>query len=68
MKNKIILSLVFLIGIITYNYSQVSSYTFSETTGTYTSITTGTQLVTTTVGATSYDSDGGNFTLVVELV
>jgi hypothetical protein len=58
---------VFLVGIITYNYSQVSSYTFSETTGTYTSITTGTQLVT-TVGATSYDSDGGNFTLVVELV
>jgi hypothetical protein len=58
---------VFLVGIITYNYSQVSSYTFSETTGIYTSITTGTQLVT-TVGATSYDSDGGNFTLVVELV
>lgn len=65
MKNKIILSLVFLIGIITYNYSQVSNYTFSETTGTYTSITTGTQLVTTTGGVTSYDTDGSNFALAV---
>jgi hypothetical protein len=63
MKNKIILSLVFLIGIITYNYSQVSNYTFSETTGTYTSITSGTQLVTTTAGATLYDTDGSYFTL-----
>ena len=65
MKNKIILSLVFLIGIITHSYSQVSNYTFSETTGTYTSITTGTQLVTTTGGVTTYDTDGSNFTLAV---
>jgi hypothetical protein len=39
MKNKIILSLMFLIGIITYNHSQVSSYTFSQSSGTYSSIT-----------------------------
>jgi hypothetical protein len=63
MKNKIILSLVFLLSFIKFNYSQVSNYTFSETTGTYTSITTGTQLVTTTAGATTYDTDGSNFTL-----
>ena len=65
MKNKIILSLVFLIGIITNYYSQVANYTFSETTGTYTSITSGTQLVTTTGGLTTYDTDGSNFSLAV---
>jgi hypothetical protein len=44
--------------------SQVSTiYTFSETTGAYTSITGGTQLVTTTGGVTSYDTDGNYFTL-----
>ena len=45
--------------------SQVSSYVFSETTGTYTSIVGGTQLVTTTGGVTSYDTDGSYFTLPV---
>jgi len=39
MKNKIILSLVFLLGIITYNHAQVSNYTFSQSAGTYSSIT-----------------------------
>ena len=63
MKNKFILSLIFLIGIFYNLNSQVANYTFSETTGTYTSITTGTQLVTTTAGATSYDTDGSNFAL-----
>ena len=44
--------------------SQVSAvYTFSETTGTYTPITNGTQLVTTTAGATTYDTDGSSITL-----
>ena len=44
--------------------AQVSTtYTFSETTGTYTAITGGTQLVTTTAGATSYDTDGSSITL-----
>lgn len=44
--------------------SQVSAvYTFSETTGTYTPITNGTQLVTTTAGATAYDTDGSYITL-----
>ena len=43
--------------------SQVTNYTFSETTGTYTAITGGTQLVTTTGGATSYDTDGNSITL-----
>jgi hypothetical protein len=44
-------------------YTQVKYYTFSETTGTYTSIVGGTQLVTTTGGVTSYDTDGSYFTL-----
>ena len=45
-------------------HAQVSAtYTFSETTGTYTSITGGTQLVTTTAGATTYDTDGSSITL-----
>jgi hypothetical protein len=43
--------------------SQVNTYSFSETTGTYTAITGGTQLVTTTGGVTSYDTDGSYFTL-----
>ena len=45
--------------------SQVSAYTFSETVGTYTSIVGGTQLVTTTAGVTSYDTDGSSVTLAV---
>jgi hypothetical protein len=45
------------------SFGQVSNYTFSETTGTYTAITGGTQLVTTTGGVTSYDTDGSYFTL-----
>jgi hypothetical protein len=65
MKNKIILSLVFLLSFIKFNYSQVSNYTFSQSAGTYSSITTGTQLVTTTGGVTSYDTDGSNFALAV---
>jgi len=42
-----------------------ATYTFSETTGTYTAITGGTQLVTTTGGVTSYDTDGSSITLAV---
>lgn len=48
-----------------FSNSQVSFYTFSETTGTYTAIVGGTQLVTTTGGAVSYDTDGSYFTLPV---
>ena len=58
--------LLLLIGFISscYGYSQVATnYTFSETTGTYTAVTLGTQLVTTTAGATTYDTDGSYFTL-----
>jgi hypothetical protein len=56
--------LLFLFTLISYlGFSQVSTYTFSETTGTYTAITGGTQLVTTTAGATAYDTDGSYFTL-----
>ena len=62
MKN--ILSFLFLITTL-LSFSQVSYYTFSETTGTYTTITGGTQLVTTTGGVTSYDTDGSYFTLPV---
>lgn len=55
---------LFLFTIISLSVNcQVSFYTFSETTGTYTSITGGTQLVTTTGGVTSYDTDGSYFTL-----
>lgn len=45
--------------------TQVKFYTFSETTGTYSSIVGGTQLVTTTGGVTTYDTDGSYFTLPV---
>ena len=56
--------LFFFIFISCYLKSQVSAvYTFSETTGTYTPITNGTQLVTTTAGATTYDTDGSSITL-----
>jgi hypothetical protein len=59
---KIIFILSFLISCVIN--SQVSSvYTFSETTGTYTPITGGVQLVTTTGGVTSYDTDGSSVTL-----
>jgi hypothetical protein len=45
-------------------HSQVATtYTYSETTGTYTAISGGTQLVTTTAGATAYDTDGNSITL-----
>ena len=45
-------------------FTQVSSlYSFSETTGTYTAIVGGTQLVTTTGGAVTYDTDGSYFTI-----
>lgn len=48
------------------SHSQVATnYTFSETTGTYAAVTLGTQLVTTTAGATTYDTDGSYFTLAV---
>jgi hypothetical protein len=43
--------------------AQVANYTFAQTSGTYTEITGGTQLVTTTGGSTSYDTDGSNFSL-----
>ena len=58
--------LVFLVVFLTtfFSFSQVSSlYSFSETTGTYTEIVGGTQLVTTTGGATTYDTDGSYFTI-----
>lgn len=61
MKRLILMMSILLLPIITL--SQVLNYTFSETTGTYTAITGGTQLVTTTGGATSYDTDGSYFTL-----
>ena len=59
----------FLIIFLLFNFStlhsQVANYTFSETTGTYTSIVGGTQLVTTTGGATTFDTDGNNISLPV---
>lgn len=61
MKKYIIFLFCFLYSFI--GNSQVSYYTFSETTGTYTSIVGGTQLVTTTGGATSHDTDGNSITL-----
>lgn len=61
MKRLILMMSILLLPIITL--SQVVNYTFSETTGTYTAITGGTQLVTTTGGATSYDTDGNSITL-----
>jgi hypothetical protein len=55
---------LFLILPTTLSFSQVATnYTFSETVGTYTPIVGGTQLVTTTGGATSYDTDGNYITL-----
>ena len=64
MKNLLIFLLSFLINFV--GISQVSSlYSFSETTGTYTAIVGGTQLVTTTGGATTYDTDGNNIVLPV---
>jgi len=45
-------------------FGQVATtYTFSESVGTYTPITGGTQLVTTTAGATAYDTDASGFSL-----
>ena len=56
MKKYIIFLFCFLYSFI--GNAQVKYYTFSETTGTYSSIVGGTQLVTTTGGVTSYDTDG----------
>jgi len=61
MKRIILMWLLLVFPIIAL--SQVVNYTFSETTGTYTAITGGTQLVTTTGGVTSYDTDGSYVTL-----
>jgi hypothetical protein len=61
MKRIILMWLLLVFPIIAL--SQVTNYTFSETTGTYTAITGGTQLVTTTGGVTSYDTDGSYVTL-----
>ena len=58
---KLLFSLLLLVS--TNIFSQVANYTFSETVGTYTPIVGGTQLVTTTAGATAYDTDGSYFTL-----
>ena len=61
---KKILFIITFLWAYSMSHSQVATnYTFSETTGTYTAITGGTQLVTTTAGATSYDTDGSYFTL-----
>jgi|GEM_PF-1979010 len=56
--------LFILLGVGYSAFSQVSNYTFAQSNGTYTEITGGTQLVTTTGGATSFDSDGNNIVLV----
>ena len=56
--------LFLLLGVGYGAYSQVSNYTFAQSNGTYTEITGGTQLVTTTGGTTSFDSDGNNIVLV----
>jgi hypothetical protein len=59
---KLFLFLTILVSF--FSSAQVSSlYSFSETTGTYTEIVGGTQLVTTTGGATTYDTDGSYFTI-----
>ena len=63
MKNLLIL--IFIVLGISVKSQVSSTYVFSETTGTYTSITGGTQLVTTTGGAITYDTDGSYFTLPV---
>lgn len=63
MKNTLFIFFILLTNF--FVRGQVSSYTFSETTGTYSAIVGGTQLVTTTAGATSYDTDGSYFTLPV---
>jgi hypothetical protein len=57
--------LILLFTLISFlGFTQVSSlYSFSETTGTYTAIVGGTQLVTTTGGAVTYDTDGSYFTI-----
>ncbi len=54
---------VFLMLTAMSSFGQVSGYSFAQSTGTYTEITGGTQLVTTTAGATTYDSDGNSITL-----
>ncbi|MEN9962909.1 MAG: hypothetical protein RL582_4, partial [Bacteroidota bacterium] len=41
-----------------------TNYIFTESNGTYTAISGGTQLVTTTAGATAFDTDGNSITLV----
>lgn len=63
MKKYLIVLLSFLYSFL--GNSQVSSYTFTETNGTYTQILGGTQLVTTTGGLTTYDTDGSYFTLPI---
>lgn len=62
MKIKLLI-LFILFGLIKVKSQVSTSYTFSETTGTYTPITGGSQLVTTTGGATAYDTDGNNITI-----
>jgi hypothetical protein len=63
MNIKLLILFIFF-GLVSKLKSQVSTlYTFSETTGTYAAITSGTQLVTTTAGATAYDTDGNSITL-----
>lgn len=60
---KYLLITLFLI-FFTSVFGQVATlYTFSETVGTYSQITNGSQLVTTTGGATAYDTDGNNINL-----
>jgi hypothetical protein len=61
MKNSLFIFFIILTSF--FVRSQVKFYTFSETTGTYSSIVGGTQLVTTTGGVTTYDTDGSYFTL-----
>lgn len=60
---KLILITLFLLTQLRLLSQVATTYVFSETTGTYTTITGGTQLVTTTAGVTSYDTDGSSITL-----
>jgi hypothetical protein len=63
LQTTLLSALFFLLLGVGESWGQVSSYVFSETTGAYTAITGGTQLVTTTAGATAYDTDGSYFSL-----
>lgn len=61
---KKILFIITFLWVFGLSHSQVATnYTFSQSTGTYVAVTLGTQLVTTTAGVTTYDTDGSYITL-----